>query len=132
MPKPDPNRPREGQMELFEDTPYKMRDKLTRGRHSEAMDTAIDAARSRDLVDDVDKGLLTVLRSGAWALDSLEASEHHYGTAKLIAPMVDALREARMTPESRQAAADDAVGALLQELNDDSDTPAPHTAHSRQ
>lgn len=124
-------RPRAGQIDLFEDVPLQTPDKLIRGRHSEAMDTAISAAQSRDLVDDVDKGLLTVLRSGAWALDSLEASEHHYGTAKLITPMVEALREARMTPESRQVAADDAVASLLQELNDDSDTTAPHTANAR-
>lgn len=130
MPRPDPNRPREGQMELFEDTPYKMRDKLLRGRHSRAMDTAIHAAEERDLVDDIDKGLLTVLRSGAWALDSLEASSHHYGTAKLITPMVDALREARMTPESRQVASDDAVAALLEELNDD-DATASHATNTR-
>ena len=131
MPRPDPMRPRAGQIDLFEDVPLKTPDKLIRGRHSEAMDTAISAAQSRDLVDDVDKGLLTVLRSGAWALDSLEASEHHYGTSKLIAPMVEALREARMTPESRQVAADDAVASLLQELNDDSDTTAPHAANAR-
>lgn len=130
MPRPDPKRPRAGQIDLFEDVPLKHPDKLTRGRHSEAMDTAIDAARSRDLVDDVDKGLLTVLRSGAWALDSLEASEHHYGIAKLMLPMVDALREARMTPESRQVAADDAVATLLEELNDD-DATASHATNTR-
>ena len=131
MSRPDPRAPGEGQIDLFESVPLKRPNKLVRGRHSEAMDTAISAARSRDLVDDVDKGLLTVLRSGAWALDSLEASEHHYGTAKLIVPMVEALREARMTPESRQMAADDAVASLLQELNDDSDTATPHTANAR-
>ena len=130
MPRPDPNRPREGQLHLFEDTPYKMRDKLLRGRHSDAMDTAIQAAEARDLVDDIDKGLLTVLRSGAWALDSLEASSHHYGTAKLIGPMIEALREARMTPESRQVASDDAVAALLEELNDD-DATASHATNTR-
>lgn len=128
MPRPDPNRPRDGQLDLFENMPLKKPDKLLRGRHSDAMDAAIAAAKDRDLVDDVDKGLLTVLRSGAWALDALEASDHHYGTAKLIVPMVEALREARMTPDSRQAASDDAVAALIKELNHD-DTAAPHAAY---
>lgn len=128
MPRPDPSRPRDGQLDLFENMPFKKPDKLLRGRHSDAMDVAIAAAKDRDLVDDVDKGLLTVLRSGAWALDALEASDHHYGTAKLIVPMVEALREARMTPDSRQAASDDAVAALIKELNHD-DTAAPHTAY---
>lgn len=132
MPRPDPRRPRAGQIDLFEDAPLKAPDKLTRGRHSNAMDAAIAAARERDLVDDVDNGLLTVLRSGAWALDSLESSEHHYGPAKLITPMVEALREARMTPDSRQAASDDAVAALLEELNADDDVaPAPHAENTR-
>lgn len=130
MARPDPKRPREGQIDLFENVPIKQPDKLIRGRHSEAMDEAINAALDRDLVDTVDKGLLTVLRSGAWALDSLEASSHHYGTSKLITPLVDALREARMTPESRQAASDDAVALLLEELtNDDDSATVPHTAH---
>lgn len=132
MPRPDPRRPRDGQIDLFEDVPIKRPDKLLRGRHSDAMDIAIDAARARDLVDDVDLGLLTVLRSGAWALDALEASDHHYGPAKIITPMVDALREARMTPESRQAASDDAVTQLLEELNADDDTSAPHPTDTRQ
>lgn len=132
MPRPDPRRPREGQIDLFENAPIKHPDKLLRGRHSEAMDIAIDAAAAADLVDDIDKGLLTVLRSGAWALDSLEASDHHYGPSKLVAPLVEALREARMTPESRQAASDDAVKQLLEELNADDDTPAPHPTDPRQ
>lgn len=127
MPRPDPKRPREGQIDLFEDAPIKRPDKLTRGRHSDAMDAAIDAARDRDLVDDIDKGILTVLRSGAWALDSLEASEHHYGVAKLIGPMVETLREARMTPGSRLSASDEAVEKLIEELSHD-DTTAPHAA----
>ncbi|CAM4367252.1 MULTISPECIES: hypothetical protein [Corynebacterium] len=131
MPRPDPRRPRDGQIDLFEDVPLKAPDKLTRGRHSDAMDVAIAAARERDLVDEIDKGLLTVLRSGAWALDSLESSDHHYGIAKLINPMVDALREARMTPDSRQAASDDAVATLLEELNADDDAATSHAENAR-
>lgn len=130
MPRPDPRRPRDGQIDLFEDAPIKRPDKLTRGRHSAAMDEAIAAARERDLVDDVDKGILTVLRSGAWALDSLEASEHHYGIAKIIGPLTETLHEARMTPGSRSAATDDAVEELLRDLNDEATTP--HAANTGQ
>lgn len=121
------------QSALFDDMPLRQPDKLLRGRHSQAMDDALAAARERDLIDDVDKGIATVLRSGAWALDSLESRGQHYGPAKLIAPMVEALREARMTPESRQVAADDTVSQLLKELNaDEYDTAtAPHTENAR-
>lgn len=133
MPRPDPRAPGVGQMDIFEDKAIKNPFKLTRGRHSEAMDRALDAARSHDLVDELDEGLLTLLRSGAWALDVLELENKSWGPAKMIPPMIEALREARLTPDSRQSASDDAVATLLEELKDDDDdctTAPPHTANA--
>lgn len=95
------------------------------------MDGAIAAARDASVVDSIDDGLLTVLRAGAWALDSLEAQNRPYGPAKIINPIVDALREAHMTPESRAAATNDAVSQLLEELASDDDSATPHAADAR-
>ena len=101
--------------------------KIRTGRHTESMNKALDAARVADMVDDIDDGLATVLRAGAWALDEMEATGSQYGPAKVIGPMIEALREAHMTPDSRQMAADDAVTELLREFaEDDSDTEVPH------
>lgn len=116
MPRPDPSRPRKGQESLFEDLPVSMPDKVLRGRHGVAMDQALDAARDRGAIDDLDGGLATVLRAGATALDMLEAQNRPYGPAKLIDPMVNALREARMTPESRGGETDDSIKELLADM----------------
>ncbi|QMV84739.1 hypothetical protein HW450_10380 [Corynebacterium hindlerae] len=119
MGRPDPRRPRAGQLGMFEDEAFSEPGKVLRGRHSDAMDRAIQAARDEGLVSTVDDGILTVLRAGACALDTLEAQNKPYGPAKLIDPMVSALREARLTPESRAVAQDDAINALLKELVED-------------
>lgn len=87
------------------------------------MDDAILAARSAEVVGDLDAGLTTVLRAGAWALDSMERSGHHYGPAKLLPGLTEALRDAHMTPESRQTDTDAALADLLTELGTlDTDT----------
>ena len=64
----------------------------------------------------MDEGLETVLRAGAWALDSFESQNKPYGPTKIIDQMVAALREARMTPESRDVATDDEIKDLLHGL----------------
>lgn len=123
MGRPDPNRPRKGQESLFEDLPVSMPDKVLRGRHSEAMDRALYAAKERGHLDDLDEGLATVLRAGATAFDMLESQNRPYGPSKLIDPMVNALREARLTPESRGGETDESIQALLTDMAalDDSD-----------
>ena len=128
MARPDPNRPRAGQLGLFENEAVKQPDQVLRGRHSDAMDRALLAAQEQDALSAIDDGLVTVLRAAAWSLDAFEAQNKPYGPSKLIDPMVNALREARLTPDSRAAAADDEVKALLEALNDDDDahTTAPH------
>lgn len=116
MPRPNPHRPRAGQLGLFEDTAAAEPDKVLRGRHSEAMDRALLDARAQGALAPVDEGLETVLRAGAWALDAFEAQNKPYGPSKIIDQMVNALREAHLTPDSRAVAADAEVAQLLQEL----------------
>lgn len=137
MPRPDPKAPRAGQESLFstETTAERRRGEVLRGRHSQAMDTAIAAARAAEVVGDLDAGLTTVLRAGAWALDSMETSGHHYGPAKLLPGLTEALRDAHMTPESRQTDTDAALADLLAELGtidttaDDDAAALPHDAN---
>lgn len=129
MPRPDPMRPRKGQESLFEDLPVAMPDKVIRGRHGEAMDRALDAARERGALDEIDDGIATVLRAGATALDMLESQNRPYGPAKLIDPMINALREAHLTPESRGGETDDAITQLLDDMariDDERDTSISH------
>ena len=64
----------------------------------------------------MDEGLATVLMSGAWALDKFEAHGQAYGPSKTIQPMVEALREARMTPDARQTTTDDNIQELVRDL----------------
>ena len=133
MPRPDPRRPREGQQDLFEPLAVHRPDSVPRGRHSEAMDRAIAAGREAGQLDDLDDGLATVLRAGATALDMLEAQNKPYGPAKLLDPMVAALREARMTPDSRQTDTDDNIKDLLDELaRPDDDATVSHATDARQ
>lgn len=132
MPRPDPRAPKADQIDLFEAVAVTRPDKVPRGRHSEAMDRAIAAVHARGQLDALDEGLTTVLRAGATALDMLEAQNKPYGPAKLIDPMVAALREARMTPDSRQTDTDDEIKDLLHALAqpDDANAEIPHAADS--
>lgn len=118
MPRPDPKRPRLGQLELIggDEVAEMKPGHVLRGRHSEAMDRAIDCAYTQDALASVDEGLATILRAGAWALDALEAQNKPYGPAKLLTPMTEALREARMTPDSRSQASSDITSVILADL----------------
>ncbi|WNO26663.1 terminase small subunit [Gordonia phage Rahul] len=119
MPRPDPREPGAGQESLFEpieSAAQRRAGQLLRGRHSVAMDKAIAAARDAEVLGDIDDGLATVLRAGAWALDSMETSGHHYGPAKLVPAITEALRDAHMTPEARVTDTDTAIADLLRDL----------------
>ena len=101
---------------------------VLRGRHSEAMDRALAAAQDQDAIAEIDEGLQTVLRAGAWSLDAFEAQNKPYGPTKIIDQLVGALREARMTPDSRDVATDDEIKDILNALGPTapSDSPASH------
>lgn len=122
MPRPDPHRPREGQLGLFEAEAVQEPDKVLRGRHSDAMDRALNAARAQQAMTEVDDGLATVLRAGAWALDAFEKQNKPYGPSKIIGELVEALREARLTPDSRDVATDSSIKDLIHVLNEADDT----------
>lgn len=124
MPRPDPRRPRAGQLGIFEEQAVKKPDQVLRGRHSEAMDRAIIAAQDQDALSPIDEGLQTVLRAGAWSLDVFESQNKPYGPTKIIDGMVAALREARMTPDSRDVATDDEIKDLLNELGPSNPAPS--------
>lgn len=109
---------------MFEDLPKAPDGKVTRGRHSEAVDAAFKVAESKGLLDPVDGALATLVRASAWALDSFEKRGLPYGPAKLLQPTVEALRELRLTPDSRQTVVDDKIAQLLSELSDGSDSGA--------
>lgn len=136
MPRPDPRAPGAGQSELFEvEASAVVREgQVTRGRHSDAMDRAIAAASEQHITDDVDEGLTTVLRAGAWALDVMELRNQSYGPSKLIPAITEALREARMTPEARQGTLESGIADLLTQLGsadlegEPSGTPISDTA----
>lgn len=127
MPRPDPKRPRENQIELFESEAARPPGKVLRGRHSNAIDSALEAARSQGLVDSVDEALLTVIRAGAWSLDSFESQNKPYGPSKIIDGMVGALREARLTPDTRAQATDDNIIELLTQIGAEDET-STHSA----
>lgn len=129
MPRPDPRAPREGQSALFGPDPGQA---PPIGRHSQAMDAAIDAAKTAELVGEVDQGLMTVLRAAAWSLDTFERQNQPYGPAKLLDPLVNALDRAHMTPESRGTDTDDNIRQLLADLAsaDNDDAPVPHPSES--
>ena len=134
MARPDMHAPAAGQGGLFDDvelTATPRRGEVLRGRHGQAMDRAIAAATEAEVVGAIDEGLLTTLRAGAWALDSMESRGAMYGPAKLLPGITEALRDAHMTPESRKTDTDAAIAALLgdlAEVGDDDDAAVPHAA----
>lgn len=132
MPRPDPRAPKAGQESMFEDLPAKQPGRVLRGRHSIAVDDALDAAFDAGVVAEMDNALATFVRSAAWAVDAFEASNLPYGPAKLLQPVTEALRELHMTPDARGSDTDDEIRGLLHELAEAEDTDAevPHAADS--
>ena len=116
MPRPDPRRPREGQESLFPPPTSKDDMLLNSGRHQVAFNEALDRAYQSGHLAETDGALASTLMAGAWALDAFEAQNKPYGPTKLIDQLVNALREARLTPDSRGDATDDAIQALLADL----------------
>lgn len=127
MPRQNPDRPRAGQHALFDDPTTADSQRTDGGRHTRAMAGAIKAAQDVGHLDEIDAGLATVLIAGAWSLDSFEAQNKPYGPSKIVPAIVEGLREARMTPDSRQTDTEDRIADLVAELGtaeDDEDTIA--------
>lgn len=137
MPRPNPRRPREGQDSLFPEPTTKDDMRLNNGRHQLAFNDALNKAFDDGHITEVDGALASTLLAGAWALDAFESQNKPYGPTKILDQMVNALREARMTPDSRGDDTDAALADLLNGLgapdggdDDDSETPIPHAAES--
>lgn len=116
MPRANPHAPTIGQDALFDPPTTKDSQRTDGGRHTRAMSHAIKAARDTGALDTIDDGIATVLLSGAWALDSFEAQNKPYGPSRMVPAMVEALREARMTPDSRATDTEDKIADLVAEL----------------
>lgn len=117
MPRQDPHRPREGQEALFAEPPAsKDAVRLDTGRHTAAFRSSIAAAYEAGHLDAIDGALASSLIAAAWSLDSFEAQNKPYGSSKLLTPIVEALREARMTPDSRQTETEDHIATLVADL----------------
>lgn len=92
-----------------------------KGRHAEMLEVAIAAARESGLLEEVDGGLLSIARANALALDEAEASpKPYYPIAQLTGPYREVLEALQMTPETREAKANDELTKALRELS----TPA--------
>lgn len=138
MPRPNPRRPREGQDSLFPAPSTKDDMRLNSGRHQLAFNDALNKAYDDGEINDLDGALASTLLAGAWALDAFESQNKPYGPTKIIDQLVNALREAHMTPDSRGDSTDAAIADLLTGLatpdaGGDSDEPTtalPYPAES--
>lgn len=116
MPRPNPRRPREGQDALFPAPTTSDDMRLGTARHQAAFHAALDEAHDRGEIDAMDGALASTLMAGAWALDSFEAQNKPYGPSKIIDPILNALRAAHMTPDTRVSDTEDKISALLEEI----------------
>ena len=134
MPRPDPRAPREGQEALIplERVGEEREGMVLRGRHSDAVDAALQAAQDGGVVTDIDGAAATMLRAAGWALDLHERRGQPYGPAKLLQPVTELLRELNMTPEARKSDADDALAELVKQMggfDDDSASERGASVH---
>lgn len=87
------------------------------GRHSQMLEEAIEAATEAGIVETVDRGLLSIARANALALDSAEKAEKpYYPIAQLTGPYREVLEALRMTPANRESEANDQLNAALKQL----------------
>ena len=125
MPRPDPRAPGTGQADLFGSAPILA---PNAGRHAQAVDRAMNAAAESALIRPEDEALVTLVRSAAWSLDAFEAQNKPYGPSKLLPAVTEALRELRLTPDSRATETDNSLKDLLNDLGASDDTTAGDAA----
>lgn len=127
MPRPNPLAPGPGQGSLFPAPTTGDDMRHNRGRHQTAFSQALDIAYDQGLIDSVDGALASTLMAGAWSLDSFESQNKPYGPSKIVQPILDALRAAHMTPDTRPDTTDDAISQLVAELSaaEDSEEVTP-------
>ncbi|HCD1553126.1 hypothetical protein HMPREF3153_09695 [Corynebacterium sp. HMSC06C06] len=88
------------------------------GRHEQALDDTLAAARDAQLVDDIDDALISIARANAWALDAAEAEGKPYAVAQVSGPYREVLESLRLTPADRKADANDELNRALAELRE--------------
>lgn len=90
------------------------------GRHEKAVKHAIEVARARQIVEDVDDGLVSLAIANASALDAAElinSPKAAYPIAQLTGGYLDVLRALAMTPEGRVTEGDDELRDALAQLS---------------
>ncbi|MFR9919936.1 hypothetical protein ACL1G5_10285 [Corynebacterium striatum] len=88
------------------------------GRHETELERTITAARTADMVVDLDDALVSLARSLAWALDAAEAEGKPYAVAQVAGPYREVLEALRLTPINRLAEANDELANALAELRE--------------
>lgn len=133
MPRPDPRAPQEGQESLFaEAIPRARPGQLVRGRHSTAVDGALDAARAAELIRPEHEGLATFVRHAAWTADMIEHQQRPTAkaSATLVSAVSEAVRELGLTPAAAADETNEALLSLLDQIatptSDYGDTEIPH------
>lgn len=87
------------------------------GRHSRLLEEAIADGEQQGRLQAIDRGLLSLARANAQALDDAEADRKYYAIAQLTAPYREVLQALRMTPIDRIDEADDELNRALAELS---------------
>lgn len=86
------------------------------GRHEKDLDATIEAARTADMVVDLDDALISLARGLAWALDEAELDGKPYAIAQIAGPYREVLESLRLTPINRMTEANDDLSRALAEL----------------
>lgn len=87
------------------------------GRHSRLLEEAIAAGEESGRLEVIDRGLLSLARANAQALDDAEADSKYYAIAQLTAPYREVLQALRMTPMDRVEEANEELNRALNELS---------------
>lgn len=87
------------------------------GRHEKALQRAIEDAKARGVIEEVDDGLVSLALANATALDSAERSgKPAYPIAQITGGYLDVLRALAITPEGRVTDADAELRQALEDL----------------
>lgn len=88
------------------------------GRHERALRRAVDVARDRGVLEEIDDGLISLALANAAGLDAAERGKNPaYPIAQITGGYLDVLRSLAITPEGRVTQADDELTQALAELS---------------
>ena len=89
----------------------------TQTTYQDQLTTAIKRARHDGYIDNLDEGLVSLAMANAVALDQAVTDRKVYAIPQITAPYLEVLRALKLTPESRDTQADDALTQALAELS---------------